>query len=44
MKAEPEPRFENGKDVSFSIDDLKACTKPEGWDGECSHINTNWSI
>lgn len=34
MKAEPEPRFENGKDVSFSIDDLKACTKPEGWDGE----------
>ncbi|KAF4124826.1 Pfam:DUF55 [Geosmithia morbida] len=33
MKAEPESRFENGIDVRFSIDDLRACTKPEGWDG-----------
>ncbi|RDA90281.1 hypothetical protein CP533_1505 [Ophiocordyceps camponoti-saundersi (nom. inval.)] len=33
MKAEPEPRFENGVDVSFSIDDLRAKTEPEGWDG-----------
>ncbi|PHH93206.1 hypothetical protein CDD83_10144 [Cordyceps sp. RAO-2017] len=33
MKAEPEPRLENGVDVSFSIDDLRAKTRPEGWDG-----------
>ncbi|KAH0494543.1 hypothetical protein TgHK011_001160 [Trichoderma gracile] len=33
MKAEPEPRFENGIDVSFSIDDLRAKDQPEGWDG-----------
>ncbi|KAG5999396.1 hypothetical protein E4U54_001874 [Claviceps lovelessii] len=33
MKAEPESRLENGVDVKFSIDDLKAKTKPEGWDG-----------
>ncbi|KAM4067198.1 EVE domain-containing protein [Hirsutella rhossiliensis] len=33
MKAEPETRLENGVDVSFSIDDLRAKTKPEGWDG-----------
>ncbi|CAG9985176.1 unnamed protein product [Clonostachys byssicola] len=33
MKAEPESRFEGGVDVRFSIDDLRACTKPEGWDG-----------
>ncbi|KAK0391755.1 hypothetical protein NLU13_1254 [Sarocladium strictum] len=33
MKAEPESRFENGIDVRFSIDDLRAKTKPEGWDG-----------
>jgi len=33
LKAEPESRFENGIDVRFSIDDLRACTKPEGWDG-----------
>ncbi|POR33303.1 Thymocyte nuclear protein 1 [Tolypocladium paradoxum] len=33
MKAEPETRFENGVDVRFSIDDLRAKTKPEGWDG-----------
>lgn len=34
MKAEPESRFEDGVDVRFSIDDLRARTKPEGWDGE----------
>lgn len=33
MKAEPETRLENGKDVSFSIDDLMNATEPEGWDG-----------
>ncbi|MCJ1471742.1 hypothetical protein MMC13_000382 [Lambiella insularis] len=33
MKAEPESRIEKGKDVKFSIDDLKACTEPEAWDG-----------
>ncbi|RKL23585.1 hypothetical protein BFJ72_g14447 [Fusarium proliferatum] len=33
MKAEPETRIENGVDVKFSIDDLKAKTEPEGWDG-----------
>lgn len=34
MKAEPETRIENGVDVRFSIDDLRAREKPEGWDGE----------
>ena len=34
MKAEPESRIEKGMDVKFSIDDLKAATKPEGWDGK----------
>ena len=33
MKAEPESRIEKGRDVKFSIDDLKAATSPEGWDG-----------
>jgi len=33
MKAEPESRFENGIDVRFSIDDLRAREKPEPWDG-----------
>ncbi|KAH7001065.1 PUA-like domain-containing protein [Ilyonectria destructans] len=33
MKAEPETRMENGIDVRFSIDDLRAKEKPEGWDG-----------
>ncbi|KAF4968552.1 hypothetical protein FSARC_4067 [Fusarium sarcochroum] len=32
MKAEPETRIENGVDVKFSIDDLKAKDEPEGWD------------
>lgn len=34
LKAEPETRMENGHDVRFSIDDLRARKKPEGWDGE----------
>lgn len=34
MKAEPESRIEKGKDVKFSIDDLKNATEPEAWDGE----------
>lgn len=34
LKAEPETRMENGHDVRFSIDDLRAKKKPEGWDGE----------
>lgn len=38
MKAEPESRIENGVDVKFSIDDLKAKTEPEGWDGESSSL------
>lgn len=33
MKAEPLPRFENGVNVAFSVDDLAACTKPEPWGG-----------
>ena len=36
MKAEPETRIEKGKDVKFSIDDLRACRKPAGWDGGVS--------
>lgn len=36
MKAEPETRIEKGKDVKFSIDDLRACEKPAGWDGGVS--------
>ncbi|KAL8648908.1 MAG: hypothetical protein Q9210_004718 [Variospora velana] len=33
MKAEPNSRFEKGKDVKFSIDDLRNATEPEAWDG-----------
>lgn len=33
MKAEPETRMENGIDVRFSINDLRAKENPEGWDG-----------
>ncbi|KAH8704559.1 PUA-like domain-containing protein [Phaeosphaeriaceae sp. PMI808] len=33
LKAEPLPRYENGVDVSFSIDDLATCTVPEPWTG-----------
>lgn len=38
LKAEPETRFEGGVDVRFSIDDLRARTKPEGWDGEIAPL------
>ncbi len=37
MKAEPESRIEKGKDVKFSIDDLKNATEPEAWDGKFSN-------
>jgi predicted RNA-binding protein with PUA-like domain len=33
LKAEPLPRYENGVNVAFSIDDLRACTAPEPWSG-----------
>jgi predicted RNA-binding protein with PUA-like domain len=33
LKAEPLPRYENGVNVAFSIDDLAACTRPEPWSG-----------
>lgn len=33
---EPESRIEKGKDVKFSIDDLKNASEPEGWDGAYS--------
>jgi predicted RNA-binding protein with PUA-like domain len=33
LKAEPLPRYENGVNVAFSIDDLAACTVPEPWTG-----------
>ncbi|PBP20803.1 EVE domain protein, partial [Diplocarpon rosae] len=32
LKAEPESRFERGKNIKFSIDDLAAKTEPEPWD------------
>ena len=38
MKAEPESRIEKGKDVKFSIDDLKAAESPEGWDGVRNYV------
>lgn len=34
MKAEPESRMHNGVDVKFSIDDLRAASEPEAWDGK----------
>jgi predicted RNA-binding protein with PUA-like domain len=33
LKAEPDSRIENGKDVKFSIDDLKNAVEPEPWTG-----------
>ncbi|KAF2993523.1 hypothetical protein E8E13_001873 [Curvularia kusanoi] len=33
LKAEPLPRYENGVNVAFSIDDLANCTEPEPWGG-----------
>lgn len=38
MKAEPDSRIEKGKDVKFSIDDLKVATAPEGWDGVRNYV------
>lgn len=34
MKAEPESRIEKGRDVKFSIEDLRNAKEPEGWDGK----------
>ena len=41
MKAEPESRLEKGVDVKFSIDDLRAASEPEPWDGR-STIAAQW--
>ena len=41
MKAEPESRFEKGVDVKFSIDDLRAATEPEPWNGGLMKLS-NW--
>jgi hypothetical protein len=41
MKAEPEPRIENGIDLSFSIDDLAGKKVPEPWDGIRNHVAKN---
>ncbi|CAF9929863.1 hypothetical protein IMSHALPRED_008016 [Imshaugia aleurites] len=41
MKAEPESRIEKGKDVKFSIDDLKEAKEPEGWDGVRNAVARN---
>lgn len=38
MKAEPDSRIEKGKDVKFSIDDLRFAAEPEGWDGKPSEL------
>lgn len=43
MKAEPESRLEKGVDVKFSIDDLRAATEPEAWDGRF-HDLVCWSM
>lgn len=40
MKAEPDSRIEKGRDVKFSIDDLKATTAPEPWDGTFLFLKT----
>ena len=34
MKAEPQSRLENGRDVAFSIDHLERATEAEPWDGK----------
>lgn len=41
LKAEPEPRYERGVNVSFSIDDLAAKTEPEPWDGIRNYVARN---
>ncbi|MCJ1276320.1 hypothetical protein MMC21_004125 [Puttea exsequens] len=41
MKAEPDSRIEKGKDVKFSIDDLKLAKEPEAWDGVRNHVAKN---
>ena len=45
MKAEPESRIEKGKDVKFSIDDLRVASEPEPWDGEFEFSNVfQWAL
>ncbi|OLN90037.1 Thymocyte nuclear protein 1 [Colletotrichum chlorophyti] len=34
MKSEPDVRIEDGYEIKFSIDDLAAKKKPEGWEGK----------
>lgn len=41
MKAEPESRLEKGVDVKFSIDNLRAATEPEPWNGGLMQLS-NW--
>ncbi|KAF2191573.1 DUF55-domain-containing protein [Zopfia rhizophila CBS 207.26] len=41
LKAEPLPRYENGVNVAFSIDDLQKCTEPEPWTGVRNHQAKN---
>lgn len=41
MKAEPDSRLENGVDVKFSIDDLRAAVDAEPWDGVRNHVAKN---
>jgi predicted RNA-binding protein with PUA-like domain len=41
LKAEPESRIEKGKDVKFSIDDLRNTTKPEPWSGVRNYAARN---
>ncbi|KAH7376962.1 thymocyte nuclear protein [Plectosphaerella cucumerina] len=41
LKSEPEVRIEDGYEIKFSIDDLAAKTKPEGWDGIRSYAARN---
>ncbi|OKL56649.1 hypothetical protein UA08_08236 [Talaromyces atroroseus] len=41
MKAEPESRLVKGVDVKFSIDDLRAATEPEPWDGVRNPVARN---
>lgn len=44
MKAEPNSRIEKGNDVKFSIDDLKAATAPEAWDGTSGSLSFRGSF
>jgi predicted RNA-binding protein with PUA-like domain len=41
LKAEPESRIHNGKDVKFSIDDLMNVDAPEPWSGVRNYVARN---